>query len=273
MKTNLSQITIGLIAAVALVLLVTLRLSPAQAAPPASGYPAPGAAQSGDCDPNRSIQVSGAATINVVPDRVEIKLGIESTDPTAEGVQTKNHMALQTVIAAVRNLGVDKKDIATDTYVVYPIYKNYEELQITGYRIDLMLAITLRDPSKTSAVLVAAFKAGANKVINVEFYTTELRKYRDEARKLALQAAREKADLLTSGAGTATGCVLNIQENSRSAYSGRWSSSNQNLWSQNTVQNAVADPAQAESSAADDGPLSLGQVAVRAEVTIQFSLR
>ena len=266
MKTNLSQITIGLIAAVALVLLATLRLSPAQAAPPASGSPAPGA-QSSACDPNRSVQVSGAATINVVPDRVEIKLGIDSTNPTAAGVQAKNLQALQAVIAAVRNLGVDKKDIATDTYVVYPVYKNYEELQITGYRIDLLIAITLRDPSKTSAVLVAAFEAGANKVVNVEFYTTELRKYRDEARQLALKAAREKADLLTSGAGAATGCVLNIQESSHSAYSGWWSSSNPNLWSQNTVQNAVADPAQAE-SAADDGPL-----AGRAEVTSQFSLR
>ncbi|MBA3471105.1 MAG: SIMPL domain-containing protein [Herpetosiphonaceae bacterium] len=271
MKTNLSQLAIGLIAGMVLVVLMMGHLAPAQAAPEAPGR----TQSSGDCDPTRSIQVSGAATINVVPDRVEIKLGIESTDPTAQGVQDKSLQSLQALMAALQGIGVDKKDIATDTYVVYPVHKSYDEIKITGYRIDLMIAITLRDPSKTSDVLTATFKAGANKVINVEFYTTELRKYRDEARKLALQAAKEKADLLTGGVGAETGCVLNIQEQSRSNYYGWWNGygSSQNLWSQNTVQNAMSDPSQAESGETDDGPISLGQVAVRAEVSVQFAIR
>ena len=41
--------------------------------------------------------------------------------------------------------------------------------------------------------LAAALKAGVNQVNNVEFYTSELRKYRDQARELAMKAAKEKA--------------------------------------------------------------------------------
>ena len=39
----------------------------------------------------------------------------------------------------------------------------------------------------------SAIEAGANKVQGLEFLTTELRKYRDQARSMAIKAAQEKA--------------------------------------------------------------------------------
>jgi hypothetical protein len=59
-------------------------------------------------DPARSIRVSGSATINVVPDRVQIDLGIQSNDTTAEGVQAKNLQVSQGVIASIQALGVEQ---------------------------------------------------------------------------------------------------------------------------------------------------------------------
>jgi hypothetical protein len=175
------------------------------------------------------------------------------------------------VLQALAAQGIESKDIATDIYVIDPIYESYDSLYIKGYRINNSVSITLRDVSKTSTVLAAALNAGANQVQNVEFYTSELRKYRDQARELAMIAAREKAQALATAAGAETGCVLSINENSWSYYSGWWWGRNQNIWTQNTVQNAA--PSGGSSGAAGDEPISLGQIAVKAEITASFALK
>ncbi len=231
----------------------------------------PGVAEgASDCDGTRSVQVSGAATINVVPDRVMIKLGVQTNGATPDGVLAENMAAIDRVVATVRVLGVAAEDISTDYYLVYPIYDDWDNLTIEGYRVDNVVAVTLRDANLTGPLLVQALKSGANQVVDVQFYTSELRRYRDEARELALKAAQEKAQALAQAAGAETGCLLGIDETSSSYYTGYgWGSRNQANWTQNVVQNVGS----LQPGAADDGPVSLGRIAVRADVSASFSLR
>ncbi len=226
------------------------------------------------CDPSRSVLVSGTAVINVTPDRALIQLGVQSNGMTPEAVEALNSASLQKVINAVRALGVDPKDIATDWYVIEPVYEDYDSLYIKGYRIHNVVAITVHEVSKTSKVIAVALQAGANQVVNVDLYTSELRKYRDQARDLAMKAAKEKAQALAGAAGAEAGCVLHINENSWSYYNG-WSwwgrNQNQNQWTQNVIQNTA--PSGGSSSGAGDEPISLGQISVKAEVSATFSLK
>lgn len=222
------------------------------------------------CDSTRTVQVTGAATINVVPDRAFIRLGVQSNGSTVDAVENINSAAIQKVIKALTGQGVEPGDISTDIYIVEPVYESFDSLYIKGYRINNEVAVTLRDVKKTSAVISTALKAGANQVNNVEFYTSELRKYRDQARELAVSAAREKAQALASTAGAEAGCVLSISENSWSYYNGWWYGRNQNLWTQNTIQNAA--PA-TDSSTVSDEPISLGKISVKAEISATYSLK
>jgi len=225
------------------------------------------------CDSSRSVQVSGTAIINVTPDRALIQLGVQSNGGTPQAVEASNSAATQAIIKAVRALGIEAKDIATDWYVIEPVYENYDSLYIKGYRINNVIAITVREVSKTSPVIAAALQAGANQVVNVDLYTSELRKYRDQARELAMKAASEKAQALAKAAGTETGCVLTINENSWSSYNGWWygSKQNQNQWTQNVMQNVA--PGSSSGSGAGDEPISLGQISVKAEVNASFGLK
>ena len=223
------------------------------------------------CDSSRTVQVTGSAMINVTPDRALIQLGVQSNGATPDAVQLANSLAIQKVIKALLAQGVEAKDIATDMYVIEPVYEDYDSLYIKGYRINNIVAITLRDVKKTSAILAAALSGGANQVINVEFYTSELRKYRDQARELAMKAAKEKAQALAAAAEAETGCVLNINENSWSYYNGGWYGRNQNMWAQNTVQNAA--PSGGSGGSTGDEPISLGQISVKAEVGVTFGLK
>ena len=224
------------------------------------------------CDNGRSIQVSGTAVVNVTPDRVLIQLGVQSNGSTTQKVEAANSSTINKVLRALKAQGIAEKDIVTDWYVIEPVYESYDSLYIKGYRINNMVAVTLRDISKANQVIVAALNAGANQVINVEFYLSDLRKYRDQARELAMKAAQEKASDLASAAGSETGCVMSINENSWSYYNGGWYGQSRDLWTQNTVQNAA--PAGGDSSAlTDSGPVKLGQISVRAEVSASFSLK
>jgi uncharacterized protein YggE len=220
--------------------------------------------QTSTCDSTRTVQVTGSALINVTPDRALVQLGVQSNGVSVDNVERANSLAIQSVIEAIKKKGVAPKDIATDIYVVEPVYEDYDSLYIKGYRIYNTVAVTVRDIKK----------AGANQVNNVEFYTSELRKYRDQARELAMTAAKEKATALAEAAGAQTGCVLSINENSWSYYNGWWygSGRSSNLWSQNTVQNA---PSGSGSGNGPDGeePISLGQISVKAEVSVSYSLK
>jgi uncharacterized protein YggE len=224
------------------------------------------------CETGRTIQVSGTAVVNVTPDRVLIQLGIQSNGRTPQIVEAVNSATINKIIRALKSQGIEEKDIVTDWYVINPIYDDSNSLTIEGYRIDNIVAVTLRDISKVNKVIVTALQAGANQVVNVEFYLSDLRKYRDQARDLAMKAAQEKAGDLASAAGAQTGCVMSINENSWSYYNGGWYGQSRDLWTQNVVQNAA--PSGGESGAlTEEGPVTLGQISVRAEVNASFSLK
>ncbi len=238
-------------------------VQPAQAAP---------TALDADCATGRTVQVSGAAVVNVTPDRALIQLGVQSNGNTPDAARSQNQREIQRVIEAVRGLGVEAKDIATDRYIVYPVYGDYNSLEIKGYRIDNTVSITLRDVGLAEDVILTALKVGANEVQDVQFYTSELRKYRDQARELAMKAAGEKAQALAQSGGAAAGCVLTISENTWTQYYGSWRGGRETaLWAQNVIQNAA--PTQPTGSALDDSPITLGQIAVRAEINATYSLK
>ncbi|NLF51984.1 MAG: SIMPL domain-containing protein [Leptolinea sp.] len=226
------------------------------------------------CNSSRTIQVTGSALINVAPDRALVTLGVQTNGKTVSAVQRANDSAIQKVIAAVKQQGVDAADITTDLFVIEPIYEDYDSLYIKGYRTYNTISVTIRDVSKTSRIVAAALSAGANQIDDVNFYTTDLRKYRDQAREMAVVAAREKADALASASGAEVTCVLNINENSWSYFNGwRFGSSSRqaNLWTQNAIQN-VSPSGEAEEGNIGEKPISPGQIAVKAEVSITFAL-
>ncbi len=265
MKRSLNFTQFALVAALVLLALNAWH-------PQTSAAAEPQAPAENPCATGRTVQVSGSAVVNVTPDRAQLQLGVQSNGITPDATQNANFQAIQRVINAVRAQGVEAKDIATDYYIVYPVYDNYNSLEIKGYRIDNTVSITVRDINQADDIILAALKAGANQVQDVQFTTSELRGYRDQARALAMKAAGEKAQALAVAGGAQAGCLLSASENIYSYYYGSWlGGRTASTWAQNVVQNAA--PAQGQSTQLDDSPISLGQIAVRAEVSASYSLK
>jgi uncharacterized protein YggE len=104
----------------------------------------------------------------------------------------------------------------------------------------------------------------------VEFQTTELRKYRDQARALAIQAAQEKAKALAGELGQELGEPVTITEEQsswQSWYGFGWGS----RWGDNMSQNVVVESG--SSTLAEGATVAPGQISVNARVSVTFALK
>jgi len=219
----------------------------------------------------RLITVTGEADVRVVPDEVILTLGVETWDKNLETAKSRNDEIVKKVLALAAEHGIPTEHIQTDYIGIEPRYKDgyYEERDFVGYFVHKTIVITLRDLSRFEDLLSQALTAGVNYVQGIEFRTTELRKHRDEARALAIQAAREKATALAGELGQDVGEPQTIQEDQSgwwSGYSAWWGSRWGGTMSQNVIQEMGGTGWTGGSSVAP------GQIDVTARVTVSFEL-
>ncbi len=251
-----------LLAAILLVGALALTQSPAlraetSAAPPLAARP---------------ITTTGEAEIQVAPDEVILILGVETWDKNIQIAKKQNDERVKRITALTQEFGIEPRDVQTDQINIEPRYRNgtYTDSDFIGYFVRKTVVITLKDVSKFEDVFTGALTAGATHVHGIQFRTTELRKYRDQARALAIQAAREKARALAGELGHKIGEPQSIQENSTgwwSSYSAWWGGRWSGAMSQNVVQNVSSGSAFSE-----EGTFAPGQISITARVTVTFDL-
>ena len=217
------------------------------------------------------ISVSGEAEIRVVPDEVILTLGVETWDKNMGIAKGQNDAIVTRIFALADDHAIAPEHVQTDYVSIEPRYRSgyYEESDFIGYFVHKTLVITLRDLDKFEDLLADALEAGVNYVHGIQFRTTELRKHRDEARALAIRAAKEKAEALAGELDQEVGDPKMIQEVQNSWWSGYnswWRSRWGNGMSQNVIQETGAG------ALTGDGSLAPGQISVTARVSVTFQL-
>ena len=175
----------------------------------------PGHAHGDDRQPKRFIALSATGTVKTTPDKVEISTGVTSQGETAKEALERNTQAMTEVVAALKDEGLDPKDIQTSEFTVMPLREAYKEGQspkIIGYQVTNAVQISLRDPKKLGAILDKVVSVGANEINSISFGVSEPEAMKDEARKLAMQEAIANAELYAEAAGVKLGRVLTINE-------------------------------------------------------------
>lgn len=118
--------------------------------------------------------------------------------------------------------------------------------------------------SKFDELLSSALQAGATHVYGISFRSTELKKYREQARSLAVKAALEKATLMARDVGQKVGKAASITEVHPSMY-GVFPRTRSPM-AQMSVQASEGQNFSAQES------LAPGQIAVKARVSISVLL-
>ena len=123
------------------------------------------------------------------------------------------HHDHECVFEAVKALGIEEKDISTESLYLNPSYDWTEGRQnLRGYEANQQLRVKVRDLDKVSDVLSAVTNAGANQVGGVTFTIDDPQALRAEAREKAIQNAQEKAQVLADQLGVNIVKLQNFNE-------------------------------------------------------------
>lgn len=219
----------------------------------------------------RTINVTGEAQVNVPPDEVIMTLGLETHDQSFEVAKHENDQRLADFLALVKAYNIPSDQVRADFIGISPYYPYQTN---NTFVVRKTVVVTLKDISKFEDFLTLAVNSGVTSVQSIQFQTTELRKYKDQARAMAIQAAKEKADAMAGQLGEKVGRPASINEDQVGWYSYY---DNYNWWGQqyggqqaNAVQNVAQAPSSGNSN--NDGTAAPGEISVTAHVSVVFDL-
>lgn len=204
-----------------------------------------------------SIRVTGSARLSVEADKAILSLAIVQQAKTPTLARQAVATAADMVINAIEALGIERRNIATRNFTVYPMYDDRPGKQnlIVGYRADESLVITIDDVSLTAQLVEAAMGSGATEIRGLEYGKKD-----EAALKLRVLAdaaadARSKAEALAQALGVRAGAPLSIEELGYSS-------------GQPDMRPYMAKAALAESADA----FSPGSIDLSAEVSVVFAI-
>jgi uncharacterized protein YggE len=234
---------------------------------------APALAQSGAAPPQ--INVSGSAEVKVAPDEIDLNVAVETHDPSLPLATEKTDTGVSNALQFLKKSGIETKDIQTDCIRISPEYGN--DLARTTpvvYIVEKTIGIKLKAVADFDTVMKGLLANGINVVHGIDFRTSQLRKYRDQARQMAIRAAKEKADAMAAELGVKCGQPYQINVNDGGGSFG-WSGSYRGSYGGGfnaMAQQNFSQAAQGDASETGD-TLAVGQISVSANVNVAFLIK
>lgn len=168
-------------------------------------------------NPKNTISVSAEGKVSAIPDLATVNLGVLTQGDTAERVQSENSQKINKIIDFVKQKGIERDDISTSQFNIYP-NQDYRDgkATITGYQANQTITIKVRGVDKSTEklgeVLAGVTSNGANQINGVSLGFDDPDDKRQEARKLAIEKAKAKAEELAKASGLRLGKVVNVSE-------------------------------------------------------------
>ena len=179
--------------------------------------------------PPRQIRVNGIATLEVNPDVVDLTMTLSITRERPKAAVSELRDQQGPLVAALVKAGVDEPELRLSYINVMPHNKPYPDSHIVdGYSASITLVASLRDFARIGDVMEAAASHGVSQLYT-RFRSTKMIEKKKEAREMALQATRDKAQQIATSMHVELGNVLVVEEVAGNAAS--WGAvSNENMY-------------------------------------------
>ncbi len=166
------------------------------------------------------INVTGEGRINLAPDIATLDMGVVSEAETAQQALEDNNIKMASVIASMKEAGIEAKDLQTSNFNIQPRYvydqpKQGEEQKpprIVGYTVTNSLSVIVRDLANLGEILDRSIGLGVNSGGNISFGNDDPKEAISKARAKAVSDARARAETLVGAAGASLGKILEINE-------------------------------------------------------------
>jgi uncharacterized protein len=212
-------------------------------------------AQQPPARPEARVVVNGEGSVTVQPDYAQIRAGVTNKAKTVKDATEANTKLMGAITAALRDSGIEQKDIQTSHFSVQPVYASPQpntEPKLSGFSVSNQLSISIRQIATVGTILDRVIAAGATDVGGVEFLHSDLSKALDQAREAAVADARRKAELYARAAGLELGRVVWITEDPGFAQPGQMKA------------------LRAAGGLASPVPIAAGEDVLRVQITVGF---
>jgi len=171
-----------------------------------------------------TIYISGHGEVLAVPDIATFTFSVVSEKSTVAEAQADATKRVNTIANYLDGAGIDKKDIQTSSYSIYPQYEYSQIVCIAypcppgkqvlkGYEVRQTTTIKVRDTAKAGELLAGVGDKGATEVSGLTFTFDDPDAAQAQARDKAIADAKQKAQELAKELGVRLVRVVSFNEN------------------------------------------------------------
>lgn len=153
-----------------------------------------------DIDMRNTLVAEGTGKVTIMPDVVYVKTGVSTFSSSQSEAEGENNRIIDIIKKEMETLEIHAEDIRVVEYNVIP-NKAASDDDPKKYEVRKFLEIKLRDTSKTGDVLEAVINNGANLDYEVRYDIENREEIDNQALKLALENASDKAKIMSEAAG------------------------------------------------------------------------
>lgn len=160
------------------------------------------------------LSVSARAEASRAPDVATLSAGVVTQAADANAALRANAEQMNRLMQAIRAAGIHERDVQTSGLNVHPQYRHVdnESPVITGYQASNTVNLKLRDVGRLGQVLDALVASGANQVHGPSFEIDQPEAVYDEARRKALDLARQRAEMYAGALDLRVRRIVSISE-------------------------------------------------------------
>jgi uncharacterized protein len=174
--------------------------------------------------PQSTIMVTGEGEVYAIPDVAFFTFSVTEVGNTVKQAQDKADAKINAALAAIRQAGIEDKDIKTTGYNVYPKYE-WSQPQclvypcppgrstLVGYEVNQTVTIKARQTETVGELVTKVGATGVSNISGVEFTVDDRDQYVAQARAQAIAEAKEKARELAKSLGVRLGKIMYYNEN------------------------------------------------------------
>jgi uncharacterized protein len=164
-------------------------------------------------DTARTVSVTGRGSVTAVPDTASADVGVSVVDTDARKGKAAVDASVARILSLARGLGIPDADVKTAAVNIWPRFDDNNRSHAREYEVSQTVTVVIRDLSKLDAFLDGAVKAGANRDFNVTLSSSREAEWRQQAMKLAIDAAKEQAEAAARQLNLRLGTVRTITVN------------------------------------------------------------
>lgn len=168
-----------------------------------------------------TINVSGTGEVVAVPDIATFSFAVTEESLNIGEAQTNSAKSVNDIMDYLTKNGVDKNDIKTTGYSIYPRYEYYNsstyypsgKQTLAAYVVSQNVEVKVRKISDAGKLLGGIGELGANDISGLTFSFDKDQELKDQARTQAITEAKSQASAIASELGVSLGRIVSYSEN------------------------------------------------------------